>query len=74
MQGREASLDVFKGLTIALLIIVYIFGGFNLWPKIDHSPWDGITIADLIIFFPFLLLEWMWLLGSKMWPTRLMQP
>ncbi len=49
MQGKETSLDVFKGLTIALLIIVDIFGG--IWPKINHSPWDGITIVDLIMYF-----------------------
>jgi len=31
------------------LIIVDIFGG--IWPKINHSPWDGITIVDLIMYF-----------------------
>lgn len=49
MQEKETSLDVFKGLTTTLLIIVDIFGG--IWPKINHFPWDGITSANLIMFF-----------------------
>jgi len=55
MQGKETSLDVFKGLTIALLIIVDIFGG--ILPKINHSPWDGITIVDLIMIFFFYIVR-----------------
>jgi len=72
MQEKETSLDVFKGLTTTLLIIVDIFGG--IWPKINHFPWDGIAIANLIMFFFLYIVGRMWHLGSKMWPTRLMQP
>ncbi len=53
MQEKKPSLDVFKGLTIALLIIVDIFGG--ILPKINHSPWDRITIVGLIMFFFFYI-------------------
>lgn len=51
--GRErlVSLDVFRGITVALMIIVDDVGG--LVPKISHSPWDGVTLADFV--FPFFL-------------------
>ncbi|XP_062182992.1 uncharacterized protein LOC133887091 [Phragmites australis] len=48
---RLASLDVFRGITVALMIVVDDVGG--LVPAISHSPWDGVTIADFV--FPFFL-------------------
>ncbi|CAL4992817.1 unnamed protein product [Urochloa decumbens] len=48
---RLASLDVFRGITVVLMIIVDDVGG--LVPAISHSPWDGITLADFV--FPFFL-------------------
>uniref|UniRef100_K3WDQ9 Uncharacterized protein n=1 Tax=Globisporangium ultimum (strain ATCC 200006 / CBS 805.95 / DAOM BR144) TaxID=431595 RepID=K3WDQ9_GLOUD len=44
---RFTSLDVFRGLTICLMIFVnYGGGGFHLF---NHSVWDGVTIADLVL-------------------------
>ncbi|CAM0146034.1 unnamed protein product [Urochloa decumbens] len=48
---RLASLDVFRGITVVLMVIVDDVGG--LVPAISHSPWDGATLADFV--FPFFL-------------------
>ncbi|EES09884.1 hypothetical protein BDA96_05G156400 [Sorghum bicolor] len=48
---RLASLDVFRGITVVLMILVDDVGG--LVPAISHSPWDGVTLADFV--FPFFL-------------------
>uniref|UniRef100_A0A6N2LGE2 Heparan-alpha-glucosaminide N-acetyltransferase catalytic domain-containing protein n=1 Tax=Salix viminalis TaxID=40686 RepID=A0A6N2LGE2_SALVM len=49
---RVASLDIFRGLTVALMILVDDAGGE--WPKIGHAPWNGCNLADFVM--PFLLL------------------
>ncbi|KAL0903169.1 hypothetical protein M5K25_027526 [Dendrobium thyrsiflorum] len=48
---RLASLDVFRGLTVALMILVDDAGG--AFPVINHAPWFGVTIADFVM--PFFL-------------------
>ncbi|KAI3864644.1 hypothetical protein MKX03_009164 [Papaver bracteatum] len=48
---RLVSLDVFRGLTIALMILVDDAGG--AFPSINHSPWFGATLADFVM--PFFL-------------------
>ncbi|XAR61386.1 Heparan-alpha-glucosaminide N-acetyltransferase [Bertholletia excelsa] len=48
---RLASLDVFRGLTVALMILVDDAGG--AFPSINHSPWFGVTLADFVM--PFFL-------------------
>ncbi|GLT46953.1 hypothetical protein SLA2020_206780 [Shorea laevis] len=51
---RLASLDVFRGLTVVLMILVDDVGG--LLPAINHSPWDGLTLADYVMpFFLFIV-------------------
>ncbi|KAJ6757142.1 HEPARAN-ALPHA-GLUCOSAMINIDE N-ACETYLTRANSFERASE-LIKE PROTEIN (DUF1624) [Salix koriyanagi] len=44
---RVASLDIFRGLTVALMILVDDAGGE--WPKIGHAPWNGCNLADFRI-------------------------
>ncbi|WOL01801.1 heparan-alpha-glucosaminide N-acetyltransferase-like isoform X1 [Canna indica] len=44
---RLASLDVFRGFTVALMIFVDNAGGF--FPAINHSPWNGVTLADFVM-------------------------
>ncbi|EXB95709.1 hypothetical protein L484_007459 [Morus notabilis] len=44
---RLVSLDVFRGLTIALMILVDDAGG--AFPSINHSPWFGVTLADFVM-------------------------
>ncbi|KAM6558909.1 hypothetical protein CsatA_028148 [Cannabis sativa] len=48
---RLVSLDVFRGLTIALMILVDDAGG--AFPSINHAPWFGVTLADFVM--PFFL-------------------
>jgi len=53
MQRLE-SLDVFRGLTIAGMILVSTPGTWDaVYAPLEHAPWDGWTLADLV--FPFLL-------------------
>lgn len=51
---RFLSLDVFRGLTIFLMIIVNTPGtGADLYPYLVHAKWFGFTLADLV--FPSFL-------------------
>jgi predicted acyltransferase len=51
---RLESLDVFRGLTIAAMILVNTPGTWNaVYPPLDHALWHGWTPTDLV--FPFLL-------------------
>ncbi|OVA03075.1 Protein of unknown function DUF1624 [Macleaya cordata] len=53
-KRRLVSLDVFRGLTVALMILVDDAGG--VLPAINHSPWDGVTLADFVMpFFLFIV-------------------
>lgn len=51
-QSRLVSLDVFRGLTIALMILVNN-GGERSYDALEHAKWNGWTAADLV--FPFFL-------------------
>jgi predicted acyltransferase len=53
-SGRLASLDVFRGMTIAAMILVNNAGDgrHTYWP-LQHAAWNGWTPTDLI--FPFFL-------------------
>jgi predicted acyltransferase len=51
---RLLSLDVFRGLTIAGMILVNNPGSWGtIYPALKHAPWHGVTPTDLI--FPFFL-------------------
>ena len=51
---RLESLDVFRGLSIAAMILVSTPGTWNaVYTQLDHALWNGWTITDLV--FPFLL-------------------
>ncbi|KAL0375021.1 UNVERIFIED_CONTAM: hypothetical protein Sradi_3417800 [Sesamum radiatum] len=51
---RVATLDAFRGLTIVLMVLVDDAGG--AYPRIDHSPWNGCTLADFVMpFFLFIV-------------------
>ncbi|KAL2468604.1 hypothetical protein Fot_50180 [Forsythia ovata] len=53
-QKRVASLDIFRGLTVALMILVDGAGGE--WPVIGHAPWNGCNLADFVMpFFLFIV-------------------
>lgn len=50
---RLHSLDVFRGMTIAGMILVNNPGGGRTFPQLLHAEWHGCTFTDLI--FPFFL-------------------
>src|SRR5271170_2763843 len=52
-QDRLRSLDVFRGLTVALMILVNSPGNHTTYAQLDHSAWNGCTATDLV--FPFFL-------------------
>ena len=54
MTGRLRSLDVFRGLTVAAMILVNNPGSWSyIYPPLEHAEWNGWTPTDLI--FPFFL-------------------
>ncbi|BES87903.1 Heparanalpha-glucosaminide N-acetyltransferase [Nesidiocoris tenuis] len=55
---RTASLDVFRGITVALMIFVNNGGGgYSIF---HHSPWNGLTFADVV--FPWFA----WIMGVSL--------
>ena len=55
-QNRWLSVDVFRGLTVFFMIIVNSPGNQTSYSYLDHAPWHGCTIADLVFpFFIFIL-------------------
>ena len=53
-RDRLESLDVFRGLTIAAMILVSTPGTWSaVYAPLDHAAWHGWTPTDLV--FPFLL-------------------
>jgi len=53
-QSRYYALDVFRGATVALMILVNNPGSWsNIYAPLKHAPWHGCTPTDLV--FPFFL-------------------
>lgn len=50
---RLLSLDVFRGMTIVLMIFVNGQAAIDPYPIFEHVDWNGCTLADLV--FPFFL-------------------
>ncbi len=54
LNERLLSLDVFRGITIAGMILVNNPGTWSaIYPPLEHAKWNGCTPTDLI--FPFFL-------------------
>ncbi len=53
VKKRVVSLDVFRGIAVAAMILVSILPGATTPYFLKHSLWIGITFADLV--FPFFL-------------------
>jgi heparan-alpha-glucosaminide N-acetyltransferase len=51
---RLVSLDMVRGLTTGVMILVDEIGG--VYPKLNHSPWNNITFADFVMpWFLFMV-------------------
>ncbi len=58
---RYLALDAFRGMTIALMILVNTPGTWShVYPPLLHANWHGCTPTDLV--FPFFL----FIIGSAM--------
>jgi predicted acyltransferase len=54
LNKRYYSLDVFRGATVALMILVNNPGTWShIYDPLEHAPWHGVTPTDLV--FPFFL-------------------
>jgi predicted acyltransferase len=54
MKERYYSLDVFRGATVALMILVNNPGSWShIYGPLKHADWHGVTPTDLV--FPFFL-------------------
>ncbi|QED38428.1 DUF5009 domain-containing protein [Antarcticibacterium arcticum] len=54
LKERYLALDVLRGLTIALMILVNTPGSWaTIYAPFKHAPWHGFTITDLV--FPSFL-------------------
>lgn len=59
---RYLALDVLRGMTVALMILVNNPGSWShIYPPLKHSEWNGCTPTDLV--FPFFL----FVVGSSMY-------
>jgi predicted acyltransferase len=53
-KERLLSLDFFRGLTVASMILVNNPGSWgHIYPPLEHAEWNGCTPTDLV--FPFFL-------------------
>lgn len=51
---RSYALDVFRGATVCLMILVNNPGSWShIYDPLEHAPWHGLTPTDLV--FPFFL-------------------
>lgn len=54
MTTRYKSLDIFRGMTMAMMILVNTPGSWTyIYPPLAHATWHGYTPTDLV--FPFFL-------------------
>ncbi len=54
LKQRYYSLDVFRGATVCLMILVNNPGSWShIYGPLEHAPWHGLTPTDLV--FPFFL-------------------
>jgi predicted acyltransferase len=53
LKQRYYSLDVFRGATVALMILVNNPGSSHVFSPLEHAEWHGVTPTDLV--FPFFL-------------------
>ena len=53
-HARLASLDIVRGLTMAVMVLVDEIG--DAYPSVNHSPWNNVTFADFVMpWFLFMV-------------------
>jgi predicted acyltransferase len=53
LKERFLSLDTFRGMDVALMIVVNSLGSSNTYSPLLHAQWHGFTLTDLV--FPTFL-------------------
>lgn len=53
-KKRLKSLDIFRGMSIVLMIFVNYGGGFYWWT--GHAVWNGFLIADVVFPWFFFIM------------------
>lgn len=49
LGNRFLAIDVMRGLTLALMIVVNLqIGAGKSYPQLLHAQWDGLTLTDLV--------------------------
>ena len=49
MSNRSLAIDVMRGLTLALMIVVNLqIGEGRSYSQLLHAPWDGLTLTDVV--------------------------
>ena len=62
VKQRFQALDVMRGLTLALMILVNTPGSWDyVYAPLEHAAWNGVTPTDFV--FPFFL----FIVGSAMY-------
>ncbi len=74
MNQRLISLDVLRGLTVFLMVLVNNGVGDNQFVQLTHSRWNGLTLCDLVFpFFLFMVGVSIWLSRNRLTPQRILQ-
>ena len=63
LPSRLTSLDVFRGVTMAFMILVNNAGGNRSYWPLEHARWDGWTPTDMV--FP----TFVWIVGLSIAPA-----
>lgn len=53
INKRLVSIDLLRGMTVMLMIFVNNGAGDSIFPTLEHSKWNGMTLADCV--FPSFL-------------------
>ena len=48
VNERILSIDVMRGLTLALMIVVNMSLGEHSYDQLNHAAWNGLTLTDLV--------------------------
>lgn len=75
-MSRLISLDVFRGSTVAFMILVNTPGSWNhIYAPFKHASWHGCTVTDFVFpFFLFIVGASLFLSQSKTKSQRQRQP
>ena len=65
-------MDVMRGLTVFLMILVNNGVGHEQFTELQHSKWDGLTLCDLVFpFFLFMVGVSVWLAHKRLTPQKI---